>query len=388
MNKYTYKKMIRNHLTKLFIWKNTIGKSIEKKILFSSFDGKQYSCNPRAISEKMHELYPEFEIVWYLNAKDKYNIVPSYVRVVSSHNDFLKEIATSFCVVNNRQYENWIYKRNRQLFVQTWHGDLAPKKVLYDAWTSLEESKGKPVPIVDNKVTDYCIAGSNLGESVFRKAFRYNGTIIKNGMPRNDRLSINDPSYDKYIKDLLGIDYEKKIVLYAPTFRDWQSGAQKPTVDFGRIVDILNKRPNEKWIGLVRAHVGFTLDQQYGDNIIDVTDYPDMADLLFASDFLVTDYSSCAGDFVLRKRPVVLAIFDYDDYQNNYRSLNMDLKASGFIFALNQESLEKIVGSYNISDFEMASQEVIKKYGIVQNSKSSDKICEIINEQYHKIFNL
>ena len=385
MKKNTFRKQLRNIVNKYYTCYLGIGKKIQKKIIFSSFDGKQYSCNPRAISERMHELFPDYKIVWYLKYDVKYNLLPDYVKIVKSKKEYLKEMASSFCIISNIQYEPDIYKRKKQFFIQTWHGDIGIKKILYDAWDDTN-IKGTPVPIIDNIVTDVCISGSNLSEGVYRTAFKYDGFILKKGTPRNDVLCRNDISVCNRIKKLLNIGEKTKIILFAPTFRDRRGKKQESNIDLERVLKVLNSKSNDNWICLYRAHVGFELDIKPSERLINVSEYPDMADLLAISDILITDYSACAGDFLLREKLVVLAMFDYNEYTQNCRSFKIDPMESGFIVAYNQKGLEDILSKYTNEQAKENCQMLINKFGIVRNSDSSKEICSIINDEYKKRF--
>ena len=386
MNKNTIRKQIRNKLIEYYSCYLGIGKKIEKKLLFVSFDGKQYSCNPRAISERMHELYPEYEIVWYLKTADKYDVVPNYVRTVTTRKGFLKEMVTSFCVVTNKQFEEGTYKRNKQFFVQTWHGDIGIKKILYDAWEDLANIKNKPVPIKDNELTDVCIAGSDLAEEVYRSAFRYKGFVLKEGTPRNDKLCRDNSVLSRKIKKIFNIGEKTKIVLFAPTFRDRKGKKQESFVDLKRVLSVLNSKTGENWICLYRAHVGFELNITPSESIINVSDYPDMADLLAICDMLITDYSACAGDFLLRKKAVVLAIFDYEEYLDSCRTLKIDPVKAGFLFAFNQEELERLLANLTEKQILINCESLMNRFKIVFNPDSSKVICDIIDKEYKKIF--
>ena len=185
-----------------------------EKIVFSSFSGKQYSDSGRVISEEIHHMNKNLKIVWLLDEnsiKDKYNIIPEYVikKKFCRHN-FIKEISTAKVFVSNEHFK-LIYKSKNQMFIDTWHGDRSFKKILYEA-----SKNGKiPIPVYDDKVVDYCIAASSFGVERYRKAFRYNGKIICEGMPRNDAL-VNGDFNAKKIKEKLGIK-DEKLLLFAPT---------------------------------------------------------------------------------------------------------------------------------------------------------------------------
>lgn len=352
---------------------------IKKQIVFSSFAGTQYSDSPRAISEKLYEMYPEYKIVWLYNQSFDLQSVPSYVECRTVHGkECLKTFATSFCVVNNENYGPGIYKRKKQYFVQTWHGDRALKKVLYDM--ALD---GKmEIPVTDKQVTDLCVAGSDMGERMYRTAFQYTGEIIKSGMPRNDQLMMDDITKRSLIKNKLGINENTKVLLFAPTFRDDVKSKQDVEVDLKNIIELL-EREGEQWICGMRAHSGTQgLNYEFSEKFIDMSRYPDMADLLQIADFLITDYSSSAGDFVLRKKPVVLAIYDVEEYQQGCRALYFPLESTGFILARTQEQLENIILTYKDEDYVESCNRVIEFYGINETGKASEEVCERINDFY------
>lgn len=373
------KRKIHTYLQKVYVFTYGRFHKIEKKVLFESFGGKQYSDSPRAISEKLHKIYPEYQIVWKLNRnfKDKYNIVPNYIKVISTEKEFLKELATSMCYVTNENMEPQKYKRRKQLFIQTWHGDRGFKKILYETWLK----RKRPIPITDNKVTDFCVAASEYGENMYRDAFNYQGNIMKVGMPRNDKLVKIEKDEIEKVKKSLGIPNNMKILLFAPTFRDNISLKQEVLIDIDRILQILEQK-GEEWMCLVRAHStskGLNVKDN-NQRIVNVTDYPDMADLLLISDMLITDYSSSAGDFILMRKPVILAVFDYKEYIENSRNLKFPIEDSGFIIAYNQKELENIIATKNLNDYYESCERVKTFYGIVETGEASRQICDEINK--------
>ena len=351
---------------------------MKRSILFSSFYGKQYSDNPKAICEKMHQKYPEFEL-WFLLSDDalKNADLPTYVKPVRKKTLALyKAICKSFCFVTNCLPGDSIVKRKGQLFIQTWHGDIAIKKILCD-------EKPERDLRYQNSITDYCVAGSRFGEEVvYRKAFRYNGSIISKGMPRNDLLISRDEDRKRKIRQKLGIPDSTFILLYAPTFRE-KHLQQEVDVELNKVINILEEK-GDKWICLIRRHTvskGITFECD-GKRFIDVTSIPDMADLLAITNMLLTDYSSSAGDFVLTKKPVILVQFDLDEYTSKERNLYFNPKEAGFVVARNQSELEKILRTYSEKEYVESCNKVIEYFGIYENCTSSDCICDIIQREY------
>ncbi len=355
---------------------------IKKKILFFCSSGKQYADSQRAICEKMHKLYPDFQLVWVLNdIENKYGVIPSYVKIVANELIvFCQELATSMCFITNEGSQPSLYKRKNQFFIQTWHGDRPIKKILYEVWD--ERGETRPIPIIDNKITDLCIAASDEGESMYHTAFHYYGEIMRIGMPRNDKLVIEDENESPLIRQRIGLNPNVKVLCYAPTLRSKDS-VQTINVDLVSVINCL-ERKGEDWICLLRSHPKKSFaTYSYDKNIfVDVSDYPDMADILLITDMLITDYSSCAGDFVLRRKPVILAMFDREEYNKNARSFVIDIKKSNYLIAENQSELEKIIDTYTEQDYIENCDKIIRYFNITESGKSAEAICHRINDFY------
>lgn len=359
---------------------------IKKKIVFSSFFGKQYSCNPRAISEYMHEIYPDYEIVWLLNSKeDKYKVIPSYVRIVTPNDGFFsqgKEISSAFCFVYNCELKPNSHKKKNQLFIQTWHGDRGFKKILYNKY----ENEKCPITVYDNKLTDICMSGSSFGTENYRTAFRYTGEIMQLGNARNEKMLLLSENEKCLIKSKIGIEDGIKILIYAPTFRDMSQNKQEVMVDLNRVLSVLEER-GDKWICLVRAHLasrGLAISEN--SKCIDVSAYPDMTDLLAISDMLLTDYSSSCCDFLLTSKPVILTIFDKEEYEKSSRSFIAFPKDTGFITVSCQEELENAIRNLRYEDYIESYAKVNQFFGTTETGNATKEVCIRINDFYNTHF--
>lgn len=362
-------------------WKK---KLYSKTVLFESFDGKQYSDNPKRISEVLYKLYPEYNQVWAFKFPINKNIeIPDYISVIDRDSiGFYRMLASCFCYIRNTHYENDIFKnQKRQLFIQTWHGDIGFKKVLYDAnphWRELSK-------VLDEKIVDLCIAGSDYGVHQYRSAFGYSGEILNEGTPRNDRLVNIDKDEINSIRVRLGINPDYKVLIYAPTFRDHSNDKLKVNVDLLTVLDIL-ERNGEKWMCIIRSHENsIGLDVEVDDRFIDVSNYPDMADLLLISDLLITDYSSCAGDFVRKDKGTILAVFDKEDYQKNCREIPFDMEDVGFLTAYSQDELNAILRKYNDIDYANNCKTIKSFFNIRESGQTAELICDRIHDYYNSI---
>lgn len=360
---------------------------VRKQVLFDSFKGKQYSDNPRAVSEKLHQMFPQYEIVWLMKETGKYKkYIPDYVRLAEYNGKNLREeLSKSFCYVTNDSIEIEPVKRKKQLYIQTWHGDRALKKVLYEADDS--------IACYDEKVTDLCIAGSEKGKEVYQSAFHYHGKILCEGMPRNDILfKDSQRNQEKQVRQMIqaqksrikksvGICEETKVFLYAPTFRDHKKDSFEIPIDLDEVLEVLKKRKGGQWVCLVRAHTGSSI-RSHSKQVTDVTEYPDMADLLLITDFFVTDYSASAGDFVLTKKPMILAVSDIEEYAKNDRQLAVNPEEAGYFTAHSQQKLLEMISELSEEDYKNSAEKVTDYFGIRETGSASEKVCRIIHDFY------
>lgn len=344
---------------------------LEKKVLFLSFGGRQYSDNPRAISEKLKKINEDVDIVWGVQKNSELD-TPSNIRTVNTQGlAFYRELATSACFVTNNDIRTNIHKKKGQLFVQTFHGDRGFKKCLY----SLHECDP---PVIDDDVTDICVSGSKFGEDiVYRKMLRFTGEFLRVGCPRNDCLLNWTEEEAIRIKQKLGINKNAKVLLYAPTYRDNSNEGQCVNIDFQVINKELEKN-GEEWICLVRAHhiARQLLTESVGCK--DVTDYGDMADLLMISDLLITDYSSSAGDFVLRKKPVILYINDIDIFEHSCREFEIDPRKTPYLVATSEKELLTIISSLSEADYQNRCEMILGMYGAYETGRASEAVCQRI----------
>ena len=348
----------------------------EKSVFFASFRG-QYSDNPRAISECLHHMAPDVKIVWLIKPSFK-QYVPDYVSIVPpTPRIALKAQARASAWVMNYVNQKRLgdYKGRDTFYIQTWHGDRGLKAIGYLS----ENSKSKSFSGYDLEHCDLIVAGSDYGVKKARQGLRYDGEVIVEGMPRNDKLVNIDKYSDEAakVRQQLGIDNNVKVLLYAPTYRD-EKGSQQCAIDIPSSIANL-EADGKKWICLVRSHsLSKGISTGTGTDYLDVTSYPDMADLLLIADLLITDYSSCAGDFLLTGRPLVLAHFDIKDYEEQGRSLWVNPVEAGYLVARNQEELNHILSNLSSYDHQAIADKINRFYGTKETGRSSEAVVRRI----------
>lgn len=358
-----------------------------KSVLFSSFNGKSYSDNPRAISEALHKLDPDAEIVWaFLKPAQKKSIVPEYVRMVNRSDGFAyyRELAAAKVVVSNYSFIE--PKGKGQRFLQTWHGDRAFKKILYDANANRKQELSESI----DGFCDLALAGSEYGVSQYRTGFRYKGEVLTVGTPRDDILIHPEAQRIETIRQKLGIQAETKILLYAPTLR-WvhihgQGDQEIQDLDIKRTIQVLEEKDGSQWVCLMRAHpvMSGLFGFETNEKILDVSGFEDMADLLLVADVLITDYSSCAGDFALTHRPIILYQSDRREYREKDRDFYFEMEDSPYMIAENQQELEDWISRLDEETVRKNCDEILRFYKTTESGKAADaaagRIVEWLNE--------
>ena len=175
-------------------------------------------------------------------------------------------------------------------------------------------------------------------------------------MPRNAVLFHDGRDIrEKVIKEFeIPEEDNPLLVLYAPTYRNYTSNnsmdASFELIDFDRCSKNFCKLYNRPVVILNRSHHIMGGSQSKGTSK-DATQYPDMQELIIASDVLISDYSSCMWDFALTKKPIYVYAPDLEIYQSNI-DFFMPAQEWAFPLALNNQDLEINILSYNESRYQ------------------------------------
>lgn len=351
-----------------------------KKVIFSSFEGRSYNDNPRYISERLHALCPDCEIVWLFQTKVIDGVeVPPYVKKQYriTRAGLIEQATARFWVDNFRHTESLYLDGKKQFYIQTWHGDRGFKRVGDD-----NEKLDHKVLRMENQCA-MMIAGSEFGKGTYRTAFRFNGEVLMDGCPRNDILMRNDPAEAAAIRGRLGIEEGVKLLMYAPTYRDaLERCDQDAVLDISRTLDHLEKTTGERWKCLYRAHyLNTRLNVRADDRLIDASKWPEMAELLLITDMLITDYSSCGGDFALLRRPLFLYHADAEEYLRESRSFYFDIAESPFLVAHDQAELEKLIDETDAEAARENCEALDRFFGTTETGHAADAVCKYIMDR-------
>ena len=378
----TFFAKIRNKLV-IFNRKNYI-KGIEtnpKKIVFYTFQGR-YECNAKYIVEYVLREKIDLELVWIAKEKAYKDMsqFPKELKVVrGASKECYKELASAkVIIVNGIDLMNLKYiPKKDQYIIQTWHGSMGFKRI--DTYTQPDWTK-KAINL--GKMTDYIVTNSKFEEDVFKNTFWKDTKMLKIGHPRNDIvMRKNNTELNKKIREKYKINKEDKILLYAPTFRDSLS-VNVYNIDYIRLKETIEKKFGGKWTILVRLHFKLMTEVNKIDKIkevVNVTEYPDMQELLAIADIGITDYSSWMCDFVLSRKPGFLYAPDFEEYRGG-RGFYYPLETTPFRISKNNDELVKSIENFNEKEYQKGVDKFLKDRGCYEKGTASKQLIDKINE--------
>lgn len=323
-------------------------KPVEKnKVVFINFSGRGFGDNGKAVALKLMEADCDLDIVWATkNGAEK--SLPDNIRSVPYQSlAFYKEMATASVWVNNCRMSAEIIKREGQYYVQLWHGGLPLKKIEKDTEITLEKTYIEHAKY-DSSIIDIIISGCGYFSDIVKNSFWYKGEVLECGTPRLDGIFSVSEEKKAEIKKAAGLPSDKKVMLYVPTFRaDMSTDCYK--IDFSVVLEQMKNTTGEDWVFAVRMHpnVADKADFiEYNDSIINVTSYPDLYELLPASDAVVSDYSSVMFEAGMINKPVFLFATDVEEYKKD-RELYFDISTLPFVFAENNKEFVEAVKGFD-----------------------------------------
>lgn len=353
----------------------------KNKILMMSYYGKGYDCNPKYLTEYLleHKSQYPWDIVWVFNNVEIHKNIEGIRKVRMMSLRYFYELCTAQVILTNFRMTKQFHKRKNQYYIQTWHSSLRLKKIEKDAETSLMQSYIEMAK-ADSKQCNLLISGCKMSTEIFRRAFWYQGPILECGTPRNDYLINNRQDEVKQVKERLGILQNKKIVLYAPTFRK-DHDMNVYNLEYKKIINSLQKRWGEEWVVLIRLHPHLSSDKlqiNWDNQIKDVTQWDDIQELLKVSDVLISDYSSLIFDFSFTKRPCFLYVPDLENYIAQDRSLYFEIDKLPFEIAKSQQELEQKIEGFIEQNYDNKLQQFMGKIGSFEDGQACKRLAEYI----------
>ncbi len=377
------------------------------RVLFTSFDG-HYSDNPKYISQALHALKPDAEIVWLV--KQPYRaLLPDYVKAVDINNRWatLWYRGTARAIVDNVYgkkadqrtansrgaklkfaVNGWLKNKRRQHVFTTWHG--TPLKRMG------RDQVGCEVRDFSCPRTTMLLGNRYTLDIMQRLTFnKIRMELI--GTPRNDVL-FGTPEQAEVLKAKLGLPQNKKILLFAPTFRSDGDGigdrniqrsglSQLEAMDFNALFHTLSERFGGDWALVCRFHYHVEqqvdweqLQRDYPEQIINGNAHDDMAEYLACADALLTDASSAMFDFALTDKPCFLFFPDLLYYAEHERGFYTPPEQLPFPAAVTFPELLDCIAAFDSAAYTRQIATLLHDYGYVDDKDSSERIARYVLE--------
>ena len=298
--------------------------------VFESHMGRQYSDSPRyiyeaAVASGLDRL--GLTPVWSHSRSTPKGFPPDVRTVKRDTWRYLYLLARAQFWVDNQGLPRQYSRRRETTYIQTWHGTPL-KRMGFDS-PALERAgaAARRTHRAMMRRWSVLLAPSEYFVETFVRSFRYEGPIVRHGLPRNDLLVRGvDPEWVAAKKRELGLPTDRRLVLYCPTFRDRARRLGKD-FDLAFDLDVVMRELDQDVYLMVRTHYldNFRLPDRYMTFAADVSRHHDVTELMLVADVLVTDYSSVMFDFANTGRPMVFFTYDYEEYVRDERGTYVDL---------------------------------------------------------------
>jgi CDP-glycerol glycerophosphotransferase (TagB/SpsB family) len=241
-------------------------------------------------------------------------------------------------LVTNTELEEWYRRKPDQLVVQCFHG--YPSKVMGESeWRERDLPPRKVAIMRRRSVETWDLISTPTPDmtAVYREQYGYTGPAAEHGYPRDDALRADEAeAVREGARRRLGIRPDQMAVLYAPTWRDHlatrpRAAAMSEHLDVDEVAAALGS----SHVILMRGH-RFHAPGPSRAGVIDVTEHPEINELILASDAAVLDYSSLRFDYAQTRRPMVFLVPDLVDYTSGVR---------GFLFPFAETAPGPLVAS-------------------------------------------
>ncbi len=363
----------------------------KNRIVFDSSLGKSYAGNPKHIYEYL--MANGYDLIWdciWFYENERYNIPGMSRQVRYGRLRYIYYMATAKVWVFDSRQPEFLVRRKGTYYIQTWHGTplkrlaLDMEDVFMAGETDIDSYKEHFAKNVHT--WDFLISQNPFSTATFRRAFDFHKEMLEIGYPRNDILFRENTEEDtQRYRRKLGLPLDKKIILYAPTWRDDEFSEDdryefRPQISFEK----LQKELGDEYVMIVKYHylIMDAVDwSPYEGFIYHFDQSRDIAELFLVSDILVTDYSSVMFDFSIMRRPMFFFAYDFYKYKNELR---------GFYFSYSKEmpgpistTTEELIAdihNYDSQEYEERYQKFVEKYNTIDDGKASSRVLDLLKK--------
>lgn len=366
-----------------------------KTILFISFHGKGYSDNPKALYEYMQRnpRFQNYRFIWAIKKHKQKQLVIKGAKIIEYFSiPYFFYLARSKYWIVNCKLPSYVLKKDSQIYLQTWHGTPL-KRLAHDIKASdnmtFYRSKMSVTEMyhtydVDVKKYNYMISPNSFSTKVFQSAFMIDKErLIETGYPRNDILVNSDAKVIEQLKKKYHIPQDKKVILYAPTWRDNAYTAKGYTFSLQVDFDKWQKQLQDEYVVIFKPHyliINHFDIEKYKGFVYEINAASDIAQLYLISDILITDYSSVFFDYAILNRPIYFYMFDVVEYAEELRGFYFDIEKDlpGDVYENEDALLDNILNKrYDYTRL----KEFNRQFNAWHDGKCAEKVIDIVFEK-------
>lgn len=351
----------------------------KNRIMFYANNRKGYVCNPVALMNYLLEHYPgQYDIIWVTRFPETCESNEQITVVKQRSLSYYKLFIQTKFFITNDMVDETLVKKKGQIFLTTWHGGGAYKKV---GKSTLYEDKtfAKNFAKWYGRL-DYFVSSCKQCTDMYAEAFGLETKqFLETGTPRNDIFFRNEIEIAARVKQFYNVPEQTHLLLFAPSFQ--MTAPQKEKYDREVLVQVareLEEKTGEPWIILYRSHYLREEDKTEQAFLKDGNAYYEMQDLLYAADVLVTDYSSCIWDFSLTKRPIFVMENRLAEYEKEDRGFFVPYQKWPYIKINQLEDLTTAVLNHRKDDFSSAYEKHWEEMGTFETGTACKSIINTV----------
>ena len=361
----------------------------QNRVVLMNNLSKTYADNPKCVAEYLLENHKDkLEIIFPVNNVEKHKFLEEKgIKTVKFNSlKYFYYTMTAKIYLTNSGGFSYIPLRKKQYVINTWHGGGAYKKCGLDMY-------------VDTKIFRWDLEMSAKHTNLFLSTCqRFTDVISKSmlvpkevfwqiGMPRNDVMVKGNDEIRNKVRKAIGLKEDEHLILFAPTYRKPDDNYFKESiaisygVDPERVCKAMQKRFGGKWVFAFRYHPAVTNRESFNlENVLDLTDYPDMQELLCASDAMINDFSSSMWDFMLSGKPSFLFAIDLEHYIKT-TEVYTPVESWPFPKSVNNDELEKNILEFNQEEYAAACKKHYDELGGTESGEATKLVCERIYQE-------
>lgn len=297
------------------------------QVLFVAYSGRKFDDSPKVLYEymKKNNRYNNFKLTWAFENPQNYPLDSSEKVKIDSLKYYYIALKSKYWITNSSITRGLNFKNKKTKYIIFQHGTLGIKKLGADI-----ANNNKSFKIKKEEEIDMFIIQGKKEAPILEKALNLKGKIYELGLPRNDEL------YDAGINEInvarkkLNIPKNKKVMLYAPTFREfYKDNKLESYVEMPFDIEEMRKNFEDEYVLLITAHYEVAKMLNIPENdpfVINAFKYPYINDLLLSADIIISDYSSVVFDYAILEKPILCYAYDYETYMKE-RGTYIDLNS-------------------------------------------------------------